>query len=170
MAEILFNYKGIETIIQCNINDKIKDIINKFIIKKEYKYKKLLFFYNKDKINKELSFSQLANKIDIKRKKMNIEVYNDAENTNNIDINIIKSKDVICPECKENILINIKEYKINLNQCKNNHIKNNITLDEYEKIQKLDLSGIKCDKCNEKNINDIYTLIKDVIPKGKAPH
>ena len=46
---------------------------------------------------------------------MNIEVYNDAENTNNIDINIIKSKDVICPECKENILINIKEYKINLN-------------------------------------------------------
>ena len=43
---------------------------------------------------------------------MNIIAYNNDE-----DINKKKeiiSKDIICPDCKENILINIKDYKINL--------------------------------------------------------
>ena len=35
MAEVIFNYEGKITIIQCNINDKIKDIIDKFLIKIE---------------------------------------------------------------------------------------------------------------------------------------
>ena len=28
MAKVIFNYKGIQTEIQCNINDKIKEIYN----------------------------------------------------------------------------------------------------------------------------------------------
>ena len=43
MVEVIFNYKGIETLIQCNINDKMKDIINKFIIKRNIINKKLFF-------------------------------------------------------------------------------------------------------------------------------
>ena len=50
-------------------------------------------------------------------------------NKNSNDINIKKeliSKDIICPECKENILLDFQNYKINLKGCKNNHEINNI--------------------------------------------
>ena len=30
MVEVTFNYEGINTIIQCNINDKMKDILKFF--------------------------------------------------------------------------------------------------------------------------------------------
>ena len=43
---------------------------------------------------------------------MQILVFDKNEN-NNKEEKIIKSKEVICPECKENILISIKDYKIN---------------------------------------------------------
>jgi len=156
MAEVFFNYKGNTTTIQCNINDLFKDIINKFIAKIQNNKNNLVFLYNgNDKINEELTFEKQANNVDNQRKKMQILVFDKNEN-NNIEEKIIKSKEVICPECKENILISIKDYKINLTQCKNNHIKNNILLDEYEATQKINLSKIKCDKCKEKSLNDIY--------------
>ena len=155
MVEVLFNYNGIETIIQCNINDKMKDIINKYIIKTEKNNNNIYYLYNGDKIKEELSFNEQANENDNKRKKMNILVYIKEENINNKE-NIIKSKDVICPECKENILINIKDYRVNLYECKNNHTKNNISLEEYENTQKIDISKIKCDKCKDKNLGNIF--------------
>ena len=37
MAEAIFNYEGINTTIQCEINEKMKEIINKFLIKLEKK-------------------------------------------------------------------------------------------------------------------------------------
>ena len=77
MVEVIFNYKGIETVILSNINDKMKDIINKFISKSENINKNIYFLYNGDNINKELTFDQQANEIDIKRKKMNILVYDE---------------------------------------------------------------------------------------------
>ena len=154
MVEVFFNYKGIDTtIIQCNINDIMKDIINKFISKRENINKNVFFLYNGTKINEELTFSQQANEIDNERKIMNVIVY-DKDEGDNIRT-IIKSNEVICPECQENILINIKNYKVNLNECKNGHMKYNILFEEYEKIQKIDLSKIKCDKCG-KCINNIY--------------
>ena len=33
MAEIIFNYEGNEIVIQCDIDEKIEDIINRFLIK-----------------------------------------------------------------------------------------------------------------------------------------
>ena len=66
-------------------------------------------------------------------------------NESNNEGNKVKSKYVICPEFKENIFINIRDYRINLSIYMNNHIKNNILLEEYEQTQKIDLSKIKCD-------------------------
>ena len=37
---------------------------------------------------------------------------------------LINSKDIICPECKESIRIDINERKVVLEGCKNNHKKN----------------------------------------------
>ena len=87
--------------------------INKYIIKTENNKNNIYYLYNGDKINEELTFNELTNENDNKRKKMNILVYIKEENINNEE-NIIKSKEVMCPECKENILINIKYYRINL--------------------------------------------------------
>ena len=43
MAEAILNYEGINTTIQCEINEKMKDIINRFLIKLEKRKKFILF-------------------------------------------------------------------------------------------------------------------------------
>ena len=50
-------------------------------------------------------------------------------------------------------MINIKDYKINLYGCKNGHKIENILLNEYENIQKIDMSKVICNKCYKNNIN-----------------
>ena len=135
MAEVIFNYEGINTVIQCDINNTMKEIIDKFLIKLENKENNLFYLYNGTKINYELTFNQQANDIDKNRKQMNILVTKNEE-----DKNIIKeivSKDIICPECKENILIDIDNFKINFHDCKKNHNINK-TLNEFENTQKID--------------------------------
>ena len=72
MAEVIFNYEGINTIIQCEMDEKMKDIIDRFLIKLEKKENNLYYLYNGTKINYELTFNEQANDIDKNRKKMNI--------------------------------------------------------------------------------------------------
>ena len=145
MAEVIFNLEGNLTIIQCDINDKMKDIINKFLIKINKQEDNLYYLYNGNTIKYDLSFKEQANESDKIRKKMNILVIN-----NNVNNNFIKqkiSKEIICPECKENILIYIKNFRINLKGCKNNHIQNNILLYLFNETQKIDSSNIIRDIC-----------------------
>ena len=154
MAEIEFNFEGNITIIQCNINDRMEDIINLFLIRTNNN-QNFYYLYNGSRINTDLTFNEQANEIDRNRMKMNVLVYNANE-----EINEIISKDVICPDCKENILIDIKDdFKINLHECKNNHNKDNILLHNFEECQKIKLNEIVCNICNtnhKKNINDKF--------------
>ena len=148
MVEVLFIYKGQQIIIQCNIEDKIKDIINKFknIIKEEDN--NLCFLYNEDKINEELKLNQI---LDITNEnKLNILVNNSSNEKQKI------SNEIICPDCKENILIYIKDYKINLYECKNGHKIENILFNEYENMQKIDYSKIICSKCEINNRSNMH--------------
>ena len=71
---------------------------------------------------------------------MNIIVDKYEEDKNNK--NEIISKDIICKKCKEDVLINIKNFKINIYGCKNNHKTNNILLNEFENTQKIDINKI----------------------------
>ena len=123
MAEVIFSYKGIDNTIQCNIHDLMKDIINKFIQK--ISKNDLYYIYNGENINKELSFIQQANEFDKDRKKMNILVYDNENNI--IKENIEISREFICPECNDNILLNIKDYRISY-ECINNHKKNSFII------------------------------------------
>ena len=78
MAEVIFSFKGANTIIQCNIQDKIEIIIKKFIQKSNLVLNQLLFLYGGNKIEEnddELTFENLANSEDLERKKINILVY-----------------------------------------------------------------------------------------------
>ena len=131
MAKVIFNYKGIETIIQCNINDKIKDIYKRYKTKIGIDISKLFFIYNANQINDNLALNEIINEEDKRRNIINILV--NEINKTIINENEEISKEIICPKCKENILIKIDEYKINLFNCKNNHNINNILLNEYER-------------------------------------
>jgi len=144
MIEIKFIYKGRNIPIQCNKNDLLKDIFNKFEIKIENN--SVYYLYKGNKIDKDIQLEELIKGDDIN----NINIL--VNNINEIDKkNIVKSKLVKCPECKENIRIKMNDYKIKLYDCKNGHNIENLLLEEYENTQKIDISEIKCNICNINN-------------------
>ena len=85
-----------------------------------------------------------------KRNKKIIIYVIEEEKENNNDI-IIKSKDIICKECKEPCRIIIEDYKIKLYECPNGHVNNNIKLIDFDNTQNINLSKIICNKCPYKN-------------------
>ena len=119
--QIVFNYKCLDTLIQLNQNMKFIDIVKNFKKKTKTEGKFFYFIYNGSVINNaELTFNEIANDDDKKRKKMNIlveENYLDNHSTKSDFNSIIKSKNIICPECKEDMQFNIKNYLITLNDC-----------------------------------------------------
>ena len=153
-VEVIFTYNFTDTTIQTQDNDKMKDIINKFTQKTEVKRDNVVFLYNGEQINENYSFTQQANELDNNRKKLNILVA-DLHNNEEPQKSEIISKNFICPECYENITLSLEDYKINY-KCKNNHIKNQIVLDEYEKLQKIDLTKIKCEQCEKNTKRDTF--------------
>jgi len=136
----------------------MKEIINKFKNKMKLEDNNFLYIYNGDKINEELALNQII--VDKNENKINILVYNNKIDKNEKEI---ISNEIICPICKENILINIKDYKINLYECKNGHKIDNLSLNEFENIQKIDLSQIICYECYKykKNINEEFYLCNE---------
>ena len=175
MAEVVFNYEGIDTTIQCNLDDKMKDIINKFLVKINGNENNLCFLYNGNRINKELTFNEQANDLDKNRKKMNIIITKIDEDIN--EKNEIISKDIICPECKENILMNIENFKLNFSGCNKNHTKE-VILYKYKETQKINLNDIICNICNNNNKgnthnNEFYycnNCNKNICPLCKSIH
>ena len=126
MATVEFTHNGIKTDIQCQENDKMEDIINNFCIKSEIKKDGLYFIYGGNLVNESNSFIKLANSLDIERKKISILVY---ENEPIPEENYLKkSKYIICPECNENIRINVKNFRIELFDCPNGHSKENLSI------------------------------------------
>ena len=172
-AEVDFHFEGTDTIINCNINDKMKDIINTFLIVTNNN-QNCCYLYNGTKINIDLTYNEQANKQDKNRKRMDIIVII-VDEVMNEDIDKIISKEIICPECKENILIDIKDnFKFCLSGCKNNHKFENILLDKFEKYQKINLNEIVCNICNKNHKNDdfgfCFTCNKNICNKCKPKH
>ena len=157
MASVEFQYNGSKTVIQCEEGQKMEEICNNFINKTKANKNNIYYIYNgksNEQFNKQLNFDQMANNYDKIRRKMSIlvnDIYNSDENKSKL-----KSKNIICPECNEDILINIKDYKINLSGCKNKHKINNILFNEFEKTQIIDLEKIKCEICKENNKSNTY--------------
>ena len=172
MSKVIFNLKGISTIIECKNQEKMKDIIDRFKSKIEIDNDDLVFNYNGNIINKESKFEETIDEKDkttntinilvndINKNKIednNIKMENNINKENNIKIEnvnekeIIKSNEIICPQCGNITKIKIDNYNINLYDCKNNHNNNNIIFKEFENTQKIDLSKIICDFCKEKN-------------------
>ena len=151
--EIIFSFKGIEVIIECDVKEKIIDAYNKFLSKIQTDISELDFIYNGNKINEKQSFDKIASSIDKKRNIINISV--EEINKNNIIIeNSLNSKEIICPQCNENIIFKINDYKIFLSDCKNGHKIDNLFFNEYENERYISSTKIKCEFC-QKTINEI---------------
>ena len=73
MAQVVFSFNGNDIIIQCNINEKMEEILKKFCIKVGKEINSLYFIYSGNYLNNdELTFEEIANKEDKERNKMNI--------------------------------------------------------------------------------------------------
>ena len=159
MYQVEFNYNGNTIPIQCRENDKLSEICEKFATKVQIQKSSICFSYGgnsgKD-FNEELSIIEMANYLDKQKRKMNILANNITNIKENNKESIIKSSNIICPECGEIAKINIKNYKISIYDCKNGHQINNLTFDEFDNSQKLDLSTIICNQCKENNKNITY--------------
>ena len=154
-----FIYEETPKIIQCNTKEKMENIIERFTSKIDIKDKKSLFYlYSGNTINEELTLKELIGKNSSDLKKIEILVYSNYQTPSGTDV-FIKSKNIICPECKDDIRLKINDYKIYLYDCKNGHKFNDILLNEFEETQKINISNIKCNKCNIKNIIKCFTFI-----------
>jgi len=179
MVEVEFYYNEMKTIIQCKLNDKIKDISQKYLNKINEDKNNIYFSYNGNagnNFNEELTFQEMMNSEDKKRNKMKILVFkNEIENEKE---DIIKSKDIICPTCGECIRIEILNYKIKLSECKNGHTIDNILLNEFEKTQYINNNETKCEICNNNNKSNSYNkkfykclnCEKNICPLCKSNH
>jgi len=151
MEKVIFTFNGINTIIQCNIEDKMKDVCNKFVNKIGIDINLIYFLYNGIQLNLDMTLNQQINNIDRDKNEMNILVYEKLKSTIIIDDGKIKSKEIICPKCKENCKIKFEDYKIKLYDCKNKHEINNILLEEYNNTQNINELDIVCEICNKNN-------------------
>ena len=80
MEEIIFHYEGSQIIIQCNKNQKIKEICNNLSYKINADINSLIFLYGGMQLNLE-------------------KVYNEITKENKINVLVYKNDEEICPKC-----------------------------------------------------------------------
>ena len=179
MAEIEFVYNDISKVIQCNEDDKFKDLLPNFLSEMKLNPESVNFLYSGKIIeNKEQTFSEIAKDSDKEKKKITILIYDIKKCIGEKSDPVIKSKQVICPKCDENCCICVKDFKIRLYNCINNHNTDEISLEDYENIQKIDESQIICTICktNNKSNSDnkkfyhCNTCLSNLCPSCKDTH
>ena len=159
MVKVIFLHNNDNFIVKSYPNDLMKEIIQEFLTQSKIDADSVVFLYEGNKINEELELETVITNRDLQQNSMNIIVKNLNELDENKADTIIKSKDVICPDCGENCIIKINDYIISLSNCNNEHKTNGILLNEYEETQNIDISNITCDKCkgnNKKRNNNIF--------------
>ena len=151
MAEVKISYNGCETIIQCQSNEQLKEIIKRFKIKINAEKKELVYLYNGELIKDEnIIISQLSS-----GKVIAILAFDSNNIPSNIK-NLVKSDYVICPICKESAILDEEDYKLIIYGCQKDHTIKNILINEFNKYQEIDYSKIICNNCNKNNLNDTY--------------
>jgi len=154
MAEVNleFIYQGNAIKVQCKRNEFMKDIFKRYLAKIKKDINTLYLICNGNKINEEVKLEEISNKDN----EIKILVYDINGNNIKGEEEVLKqNKDIICPECGNICLIDIKDYKIILNKCIKKHSVENILLNEYNDFQNKTKLNIVCSKCN-KNKKEIY--------------
>ena len=179
MSTVTFIFDSVQTVIQCLKDDKMKNICQKFVNKIQIDLNSLIFLYNGNIINFELSFFEQANSLDKNNNKMTILVYRNNEEGLN------------CPKCGERIKFDTKiidkllefnndindtleglkgniENIINdiINQKSNNYIKNqlkNVNIVINNIISEIKKNKLELNKLNDLNKTQIEEFKKNKI-------
>ena len=149
MTKLIFNFKKIKNIILCSLEEKMIDIFKRFASKEHININEFVFLYNNKIIEDNLTLAKIITQEDKKSEFINIIVEKKIQNSHN-NIN----KNIICPICKENIFIEIKDYKIHLNNCINGH-KLEFLFKDFCETQKSIYFESGCDFCKIKNKNNL---------------
>ena len=94
-VNVVFTLDGVPLSIQCNENDVMKDICQKYANKIQKNINTLVFLYGGNQLNFNLKFKDII--IDKESKEMKVLVY-----SNEID-------EFICPKCGEKIKLNTEK-------------------------------------------------------------
>ena len=148
--EIDFIYHGKKIAILCSKKELMKDIINRYSNKSKIVLNSIYFLYAGDKINENSSLEKIIQKEDKNKKKIEILVCSKEEENQEENKSKIRPTQVICPECGEVALLDLKNYKLIIS-CKNNHKLDKMLLEDFDKTQIIDESKIICEKCRTTN-------------------
>ena len=178
MIEITFVYEGQNYIVQSNSTEKMKDIFENFKTKAQAESNTLFYLYHGNTIDENLELERVISDDDKQTNKMKIPVFLIDDSNESSNETSQKSKHILCPQCGEKCLLKMENFKIKLYDCKNGHISNLISLDDYEIIQKVEELNIKCEICKEKNRNNTYNnefyecidCKKNICPLCKTNH
>ena len=151
MVEIEFSFNQVITNIQAKLDDPFQDVINKFMQKSLVQPGSINFLANGKVINPNESVESHMSNLNKENNKMKISVTMTENEDQNKEEVIIKSKDIICPQCKEPCRITTENYKIKLYECINGHNVENIKFIDFDNTQNINASQIKCDNCKFKN-------------------
>ena len=146
MFNLEFILEGSLISIHIDGNEPMEKAIEKFLLKIDGEISCTFFLYNGVQMNLNEKISNIANPFDRENKKMLILVQVLESAFFRKDI-----KNIICPKCKEICFININDYKIFLNNCKNKHKTKNLLISGFDYHQNIDLRTIKCDICKVKD-------------------
>jgi len=145
MAKIIFTLNNVETGIQCNIDEKIKEVYLRFLAEKKiFNNSNICFIYNEYIINENSTFQDIANISDKKRNSINLLVK--EINKEIINQYLINSNEII--NINNNNKLEYKD-KINYKFNKNPNLK-----------YKLDITNIN-DTNSYNDIFEVYTSYKD---------
>ena len=149
MVSIEFNFNQKITIIKADLSDPFQISINEFYKKSSIQPKSVYFTVGTIQIKPEETIESYMNHFNIHDNILKVFVYSINEDNKNQEI--VQSKEIICPECKEPCRIKIDEYHIKLFGCPTGHITSGIKLDDFQKTQEINISSIICGHCKIRN-------------------
>ena len=152
MSRITFLFRGDEVPIECTQKEKLVTVIQRFCEKAQVNRNNVIFLFNGGILDEYITEDKIP-KNEQNKKFITVDYNN---NDDQADV-IIKSNDIICPQCKECASISIDDgYKITISNCKNGHKTENLLISEFEKTQDINISKIICDKCKNKNMGEVF--------------
>ena len=171
-----FNFEGKTEEIKCKRSEYIKDVIKQYVKNIQKDLENIYFLYNGNIINKEMKIEEMIKNKDNKENELQILVYELETNDKNKE-ELKESEGIICSSCKEMCFFSINNYKIYLNNCKNNHCFSNLISNGFNDLQKIDESKIECYKCKQNKMettnNQFYICIdcnNNLCPLCKNSH
>ena len=156
MSYVQFLYEGETINVQCSESDPMDFIINKFAQKVNADLNNITFKYNGGIVDINKVFKETLNIIDIERNTMAILAEKTKDDEEIIEKTFMKANRVVCPECYEDAKIEIKDYKIKIYGCKNDHVNYKILFKEFDETQTMDETKIICEKCKENNKSELF--------------